>query len=426
MRRIGASASGNVLIILCAMYFITYVDRVNIATAAPVISKELGLTNTELGIAFSAFAYPYALFQLFGGWLGDRFGPRRTLGICGFVWSLATALTGLASGIVSLFTARLLLGFGEGAAFPTATRAMASWTAADRRGFAQGITHAFSRGDNAITSPVVVFLIALVTWRGSFVVMGVVSFLWVIVWYLYFRDDPREHAAITAEELARLPKSAPRRPVPWGRLFPRILPVTMVDFCYGWILWVYINWIPSFFVHSYGLNLKSSSFFTAGVLFAGLVGDTVGGLASDLVLRRTGSVRSARRNVIVLGFLGCFAFTLPLLFIHDLTAAALCLAGAFFFSEFIVAPIWAVPMDIAPQYAGTASGFMNFGFGLAGIFSPIVFGRIIDVTGSWSVPFICSLVLVLVGAGLALRLRPDRPFLDDEPAMGGAAPEPAG
>jgi MFS family permease len=418
-------ATGNVLVILCLMYFITYFDRVNISTAAPVISKELGLNNTELGYVFSAFAWPYALFQLFGGWLGDRFGPRRTLGVCGSLWSLATAVTGLAGGIVSLFLARLMLGFGEGAAFPTATRAMASWTTPDQRGFAQGITHAFSRLANAVASPIVVFLIALLTWRGSFVVMGAISFIWVIVWYGYFRDDPRDHAAITEAELARLPttgaKGRSEKVVPWGRLFARILPVTLVDFCYGWILWVYLNWIPSFFVHSYGLNLKTSSFFTAGVLVAGLVGDTVGGVASDIVLRRTGSVLKARRNVIVLGFLGCFAFTLPLVFIHDLNTAALCLAGAFFFSEFIVAPIWAVPMDIAPQYAGTASGLMNFGFGLAGIISPVVFGKIIDVTGSWNVPFVCSLALVLVGAGLSFRLRPDLPFIDDRPVAGLAA-----
>src|SRR6267142_1881737 len=116
-------ATTIVLGLLCLMYLITYVDRVNIATAASEIRRELGLSNTQFGIIASAFGYPYLLFQIFGGWVGDRFGPRMTLFICGVVWAAATILTGLAGGLVSLFFVRLLLGVGEGATFPVATRA---------------------------------------------------------------------------------------------------------------------------------------------------------------------------------------------------------------------------------------------------------------------------------------------------------------
>src|SRR5438270_4053223 len=135
MRRLGAS--GNVLLLLCVMYFITYVDRVNIGTAGPIIKGEMGLSNTQLGLVFSAFAYPYAIFQVVGGAVGDRFGARLTLLVCGLIWASATVLTGLTGGLVSLFVARVLLGFGEGATFPTATRAMQNWTPASKRGFAQ-------------------------------------------------------------------------------------------------------------------------------------------------------------------------------------------------------------------------------------------------------------------------------------------------
>src|SRR5262245_65075895 len=115
-------ATTSVLALLCVMYFITYIDRVNIATAAGAIRKELALSNTQLGFVLSAFAYPYLLFQVFGGWIGDRFGPRRTLFLCGLIWAAATILTGLAGGLASLFVVRLLLGVGEGATFPVATR----------------------------------------------------------------------------------------------------------------------------------------------------------------------------------------------------------------------------------------------------------------------------------------------------------------
>src|SRR3979490_1811248 len=152
-------ATQVVLGLLCVMYLITDVDRVNLATAAPAIRKELSVSNTQLGLVLSAFGYPYLLFQVFGGWVGDRVGPRLTLFVCGLIWAAATILTGAASGLVMLFFVRVLLGVGEGATFPVATRAMQSWTPPARRGFAQGITHAFARFGNAITPPIVAWLI---------------------------------------------------------------------------------------------------------------------------------------------------------------------------------------------------------------------------------------------------------------------------
>src|SRR5258708_13950480 len=116
--RLRFKATHVVLAMLCVMYFITYIDRVNIGTAASEIQKELGLSNTQLGFVFSAFAYPYLVFQIIGGWVGDRFGARRTLFICGIVWAGATILTGFPTGLASMLAARVLLGLGEVATFP--------------------------------------------------------------------------------------------------------------------------------------------------------------------------------------------------------------------------------------------------------------------------------------------------------------------
>src|ERR1700747_1741934 len=183
-------APHGVLAMLCVMYFITYVDRVNIGTAASEIQKELGLSHTQLGLVFSAFAYPYLLFQVIGGWVGDRFGPRRTLFWCGLIWASATIMTGFVTGLVTLFIARVALGFGEGATFPTATRAMQYWTPTVRRGFAQGLTHAFARFGTAVTPPIVALLMVWLTWRGAFVALGLVSLLWGTAWVWYFRNEP--------------------------------------------------------------------------------------------------------------------------------------------------------------------------------------------------------------------------------------------
>src|SRR5438876_9117211 len=134
-----------VLFMLCLMYAITYIDRVNVSTASAVFRKDLNLSNTQVGLIFSAFAYPYLVFQIIGGWVGDRFGARRALTIAGVIWASATLLMGVAGGLTSILLVRVMLGFGEGATFPVATRAMSDWTPSRKRGFAQGITHSAAR-----------------------------------------------------------------------------------------------------------------------------------------------------------------------------------------------------------------------------------------------------------------------------------------
>jgi sugar phosphate permease len=411
-------ATNVVLFLLCMMYLITYIDRVNISTAAAVIKTEFGLSNTELGFVFSAFAYPYAIFQIIGGWVGDRFGPRRTLFACGLIWALATILTGFAGGMVSLILCRIMLGFGEGATFPTATRAMQYWTAAGRRGFAQGLTHSFARFGNAVTPPLVAWLMVLTSWRVAFIIIGFISLIWVFIWFWYFRDDPKEHADITEAELAMLPARGPTttRPiVPWRSLVPRILPVTVVYFCYGWTLWLFLSWIPLFFINSYKLDIKQSAIFSLGVFLAGVIGDTLGGVVSDWLFHRTGNVRLARLSVILVGFVGAFASLVPMLYIHDLNTVALCLSSGFFFAELVIGPIWSIPMDIAPKYSGTGSGIMNTGSAVAAIISPVAAGIMIDNTGNWELPFIVTMGLLALGAALSFTMRPDKPF-EESPA----------
>src|ERR1700677_2020244 len=170
-----------VLGMLGLMYFITYLDRVNVSTAAAGFAAEFGLNKTQIGLVFSAFAYPYLVFQIVGGWISDRFGARRTLIACGIVWAAATAITGMATGLASLLIARVLLGFGEGATFPAATTAMSRWVAKQRRGVAQGITHAAARIGNAAAPGAIVVIMAASGWRSAFFAGALLSFLWVVL-----------------------------------------------------------------------------------------------------------------------------------------------------------------------------------------------------------------------------------------------------
>src|SRR6266550_3973330 len=399
------SATTKVLILICFMYGITYIDRVNVSTAASVFKQDLHLNNAQVGLVFSAFAYPYLFFQIIGGWVSDRFGARLTLTVSALIWAIATLLTGFVGSLAAMLVARVMLGFGEGATFPTATRAMSDWTVEGKRGFAQGITHSSARLGNALTPP-------LVTWRRSFIILGIISLAWAAAWVWYFRDDPGEHPGITPAELEVLPRYALRKerkkdPVPWLRLARRMLPVTLVYFCYGWTLWLYLAWIPLFFLHSYNLDLKKSALFSGGVFFAGVVGDALGGIVSDYIYSKTRDLNKARRNLVVVGFLCSLAFMVPILFLHNLTWAAICLSMAFFFAEFTIGPMWAIPMDIAPRFSGPASGLMNTGSALAAIISPLVFGYVIDKTGDCTLPYLGSIGLLLIGAMLAFWMKPD-------------------
>jgi len=413
-------ASNVVLALLCLMYFITYLDRVNVSTAAAGFSKDFGLSKTQIGLVFSGFAYPYLVFQIIGGWVSDRFGARRTLLVCGCLWSAATVLTGMAGGLASLMVARVLLGLGEGATFPAATSAMSRWVAKGKRGYAQGITHAAARVGNAVAPAAIVAVMAAYGWRDSFYACAALSFLWVGLWAITFTEHPADHPRISEEELAILPEPKPRGiAVPWGPLFRRMLPVTIVYFCYGWTLWLFLSWIPQYFLHSHDLDLKKSAFFSSSVFFAGVVGDTLGGIVTDRILHRTGNLQRARSVMVGVCMLLTLVCLIPLLFTHDLYVCLACLSAGFFFAELTIGPMWAIPMDIAPEFSGTASGMMNTGSALAAIVSPVVSGWLIDTYGSWELPFVGSMILMGVGVALAYRMRPQDRF--DQGAADGIA-----
>ena len=297
---------GVILFVLCLMYFVAYVDRVNISVAGPTMRQELGLTPTELGFIFSAFAYPYAAMQIAGGWAADRFGPRRVLAILSLLWAAATMLTGLAWSVASLVWFRLLVGVGEGGAFPTATRALTCWLPVRERAFAQGITHSFARLGGAVTPPIVLAIVARYGWREAFYVLGAVSLAWTAVWLVSFRDSPEQHPWVTGEELAVIhagggARRAARGPTPWRQIASRMWLVTLVDFCYGWSLWVFLTWLPSYLSDARGFKLREMAVMTTLPLLAGVVGDTLGGVISDAIFRRTGNLRLARRALLVVG-----------------------------------------------------------------------------------------------------------------------------
>jgi MFS family permease len=175
-------------------------------------------------------------------------------------------------------------------------------------------------------------------------------------------------------------------------------------------LWLFLSWIPQYFLHSYHLDLKKSAIFASAVFFAGVIGDTLGGIVTDKIFERTGNLRRARSWMVSICMLLTLASLVPLMLTHNLYVSMVCLSAGFFFAEMTIGPMWAIPMDIAPEYSGTASGMMNTGSALAAIISPVLSGYLIDTFGSWELPFAGSMLLMAIGVVLAFRMQPESRF----------------
>lgn len=401
-----------ILVLISLMYLITYLDRVNISTAAPEISKEFGFDKITMGVIFSAFVWAYALFQVPGGWLGDRFGARNVLTIIVGYWSAMTAATAVASGATSFIVLRFLFGIGEAGAFPGATRAMQLWYPPHERGFVQGITHSASRLGAAIAPPIVVAIITTLGWRSVFYICGVVGIVWSVLWFFAYRNLPEEHGLVNAAELkhirgtdeqgnAKRPNIVKKPSVPWGTLLrsPNMWAIMCAYFTYVYCLWIFLSWLPSYLVDFRHFTLLKVGFLASLPLWAGVVGDTVGGLATDWLLAKSGNIKFARRAVAVTGLLGCAVFIVPAALTADAYTAVYCLTAAMFFLECTIGPSWAVPMDMGGGHSGTVSGMMNMAGNIGGALSPIVFGVLVQF-GSWQAPFIVAASLLVLGAAV--------------------------
>ncbi|WP_371317724.1 MFS transporter [Pseudomonas sp. D2002] len=285
------------------------------------------------------------------------------------------------------------------------------------------MTHAFARLGNALAPAATIAVMAACGWRESFYVCAGISFVWVMLWMLVFTEQPKDPPQITEAELSKLPPSKPKSSLvlPWRRLFKRMAPVTIVYFCYGWTLWLLLSWVPMYFMNM-GMDLKNTAIFSSTVFFGGVVGDTLGGIVSDRIYKRTGNLNKARSLMVAF----CLSLTLiallPLMFTHDMYVSLACLAVAFFFSEMTIGPMWAIPMDIAPDHCGTASGMMNTGSAMAAIISPVASGLLIDKFGNWELPFMVSIVLLAIGVILSFRMKPQNKFQYTSPPKPLATP----
>jgi sugar phosphate permease len=418
-----------VLWLTVAAYMITYMDRVVISSAVPTLRKELGIDMVTMGWILSSFRWGYSLFQIPGGWLGDRIGPRRALTLIVAWWSVFTSLTALSWSAGSMAVFRFLFGMGEAGAFPIATRSLSRWMLPAERGYAQGITHAGSRLGAAFTPPIVVFLIAAFGWRAPFLMFGLLGVAWAAVWYWYYRDTPAQHASTNQAERDLIQnsigeaRSNTTTSVPWAQILrsSTLWKLSMMYFCYGYCLSVYLDWLPTYLNEYRHFDLKAMGFYAALPLYAGTLGDLAGGWLSDRIAHRTGNLKMARRVVAMFGFLCAAVFIIPATFTTDPQMSVWYTCIAFFGLECTVGVSWAVPLDIGGDYAGSVSAVMNTCGNIGGAISPTLLAYLVRAYG-WNVPFVFAASLCVVAALLFYRIDATKAIFASQSEPMGVAP----
>lgn len=390
---------------------VNYIDRSALSVALPSMNAELGFGPGVQGLILGSFFLAYAIFQLPAGAIIDRIGVKRAFAIGAVIWGVATAFTGVVSGLVTLLLCRFLLGVGESVGYPGSAKVVSRWFPRQERAFANSIWDNGARAGTAIALPVITALIAWQGWRVAFVVVGALAVFWV-VWWLRSYHEPREHPTASAEELeyieaggARIEQvgdGAANAGVPWRELFRyrTVWAMMLGFFCLNYIIYFFITWFPSYLVQARDFDLLKLGTVGAVPGVVAIGGSLLGGWVSDSLVRRGWSLTRARKVCLIPGLLLSSVIALAVI-VPNAGMALVLLSVSYASLAFSAASVASLPADVAPQpnQVSSLAGIQNCAANLAGFVGPIVTGVLMSVTGgSFVAPLVLSGALGLVGA----------------------------
>ncbi len=403
------------------MSAVAYLDRVNISIAGQAIQKDFGLSNVELGWVFSAFVIGYALFQVPGGRLADRYGARMVISLGVLWWGAFTSLTalvptGMAASLLMLISTRFLLGLGEAVVYPSSNRLVSCWIPSSERGLANGLIFAGVGAGAGITPPVIIFILSRWGWQWSFYFSAIVGLLAGAVWFLIARDSPREHPMASRREIDHIEAGLPpatkesSRALPWRAILSsrNVQAITFSYFVFGYVTYIFFTWFFIYLSRVRGLDLKSSAIYSMLPFIAMACASPLGGLTADWITRHFGK-RAGRCGVAVFGLLFAGVFLALATQVESARVASIVLAGgagAIYLSQ---SAFWAVSADIAGKSAGTVSGLMNMGGQSGGAVTAFLTPMIADQFG-WTASFLAAAGLCLAGSLAWLLVNPDIPI----------------
>lgn len=428
----------GVLAFCCVLSMITYLDRVCFGTVAPFIQKEFGLSDTQKGWLFTAFALSYAIFEVPTGWLGDVYGPRKTLIRIVLWWSLFTVLTALIFpnpeypmlAFTLMFAVRFLFGVGEAGAYPNIARAFHNWFPFTQRAFAKGAVWMAGRFAGGITGFLVLGLVweeattelpknldivaasavglgagevplnafaaaapeTITHWRHVFWIFGFIGAVWCVFFWFWFKDRPEQKPGVNQAEIDLIHEgtadehSAKRVQVPWGKLLAsgNLWLLCMMYFCAGYGWYFNITWLPGYLRDYFGETGGGANYWRVSLmvgmpLLLGSVACLLGGILSDRYIQKTGDRKWGRRLFGVLGHgLAAICYFLAIFLDNNVWLFVFAIGFAAFFNDMMMGAAWATCIDIGKRYAGIVAGCMNTIGNLGGAAAGVLTGMIID------------------------------------------------
>lgn len=403
----------TILSLIWAGWLFSFLDRMVISIALPFIGKDLNIDATMQGGILSAFFAGYALFQIPGGMLADKFGPRKVMSIAIAWFSVFTTLTGFVSSYAIMLFCRCVFGVGEGC-FPGASwKMIATYFPPKERATATAIQSSVNTLGPAVASLVAAGIIASYGWRHVFIYLGFPGLLIAWAMWYYFRDNPKDHPKMTSAELKELDldqvhsgsgssnsgmtfKQFLKKPILWQ--------MVLIWFLFDITFWGFVSWLPSYLMKVRGFSLIKTGITGSIPFFVGTVGVLVGGYLSD-------RVKGQRKwmfipNALIAGFFLYMTYTVvsaDMVIVYQSVSA--------FFMFLAMSAFWGLVMDsIPPHIMGSSSGTVNFGGQVAGFISPFVMGYLIDVNhGSFDEAFIFLIVAMIASAIVALTVQQERP-----------------
>lgn len=393
----------GVLGLLAALSVITFIDRMAIAVTGPAIQKDLGLTPSQWGWVLGAYTFAYAVFEVPSGAIGDRFGYRKELTRITVWWSFFTAITAACANFWQLTAARFMFGLGAAGAYPNMSGVLYRWFPKRERARGQGVIWAASRLGGALAPLLLVPMNVHLGWKMVFVILGLVGFVWALLWWRWYHDRPADQPGITPEEIAEIgeDEGAGHSGTPWRKLLglPQLWLIGMAYFFYAFGSWFYFGWFAQWMTNGRGFSTSEMAVYAAIPFLLGIVSNLIGGVLSDRLGARIGFKLAYR---LITGV--CLAITAALLLAMSMTtdkvAVVVLAAASFAVMDLMLPSAWAMCMSIGGRYGGTATGFMNMLGNLGGFICTVATGYIIAGTGSYDLPVQGIALMVLIAAGL--------------------------
>lgn len=388
-----AASPWPLLALLSFSVLVNYLDRSNLSAAAPLLSRELALTDSQLGLLLSAFFWTYALCQILAGWLVDRFSVVHVYAAGFLLWSLATGVVAFAHSFAALILLRLLLGAGESVAFPAYSKIMTRAFREEQRGLANSILDACTKIGPAAGIYFAAWLMGQYGWRAFFLITGFGALLWLPFW---LRFAPPRLAS---------PAAGPEPPAGdgpgWRQLLSsRTVWATFLGlFCHNYNWYLLLTWLPTLLVRERRFSMLDMGAWNGVLLAITALATLVSGWCSDRLAARSPSVPRLRRAFLIAGLL-LTGFAMPFTVAPSSLVSAAALIAAFTGIGIYVSNCWAFTQTLAGPAAGRWTGLQNAFANLGGVLAPAATGLLVETTGRFFPAMLASSFIVLAGAGV--------------------------